>query len=660
MWFGKNIMTKLGLVLAMAVPALAADVAPLEFEGATASDYQAYWNKLMSFKMWGTDSIYLGRAQMPSLSGAIGTANNFTLKDDRHFLGGPIYVGNNFTGGNGTDTIVSGPVRVNGTFDAGTNHNVFHGTYCVGAADADAQRDIKNTDAHHYGDTHVDYFGEKGYDAPKGALNEGCSAVEEVPTYLSIPDVKDLPSNAAMIPVNANGDVVVDGVYVIDVPPIDGDEKMYDYYINGSFNIGSSGKLIIRMQSSKSLARFFLSGSFKLASSSIVQVVYVDEGAKYEYAAESHKAVNGSYGKWTNISKEKPVDNKDYAGNLLFHCKDRIAWPSMNGGAYVQGSFLSLKDIELGSNLVLAGQLLAKRILVQNEFDGKSFRYVPFDPPILEPTAGGGNILYEGHTSDNVKIELDKDHENNITFDYCFQFEGTVAVGSDYAMKADIADNLPIYDPATKTCSGTPLSSGFKSGELTLEKPIVLHVEDDDDLEHEFEEFKIWILNLDGAVLANGEHDGYITLKIKDNDTKPFGADYEVVGTEDVPYYFDAFTVTNAKGNPVADYSVKIESLPSAGSLVLVNAAGQDSVILTKGDVIPSSAISSDHDVGKFVLRFDDDDYTEGPAPDPVKAIDRYNFEFRVVDKGNASEEAFRHLPSEGSSPQEDDHERNG
>ncbi len=642
MWFGKNIMTKLGLVLAMAVPALAADVAPLEFEGATASDYQAYWNKLMSFKMWGTDSIYLGRAQMPSLSGAIGTANNFTLKDDRHFLGGPIYVGKNFTGGNGTDTIVSGPVRVNETFDAGTNHNVFHGTYCVGAADADAQRDIKNTDAHHYGDTHVDYFGEKGYDAPKGALNEGCSAVEEVPTYLSIPDVKDHPSNAAMIPVNANGDVVVDDVYVIDVPPIDGDEKMYDYYINGSFNIGSSGKLIIRMQSSKSLARFFLSGSFKLASSSIVQVVYVDEGAKYEYAAESHKAVNGSYGKWTNISEEKPVKNKDYAGNLLFHCKDHIVWPSMNGGAYVQGSFLSRDTINLGSNLVLAGQLLATYIIVQNEFDGKSFRYVPFDPPILEPTAGGGNILYEGHTSDNVKIELDKDHENNITFDYCFQFEGTVAVGSDYAMKADIADNLPIYDPATKTCSGTPLSSGFKSGELTLEKPIVLHVEDDDDLEHEFEEFKIWILNLDGAVLANGEHDGYITLKIKDNDAKPFGADYEVIGTEDVPYYFDAFTVTNAKGNAVADYSVKIESLPSAGSLVLVNAAGQDSVILTKGDVIPSSAISSDHAVGKFVLRFEDDDYTEGPAPDPVKAIDRYNFEFRVVDKGNASEEAYK------------------
>ena len=641
MWFGKNIMTKLGLVLAMAVPALAADVAPLEFEGATASDYQAYWNKLMSFKMWGTDTIYLGRAQMPSLSGAIGTARNLTLKDDRHFLGGPIYVGGNFTGGNGTDTIVSGPVRVNGTFDAGTNHNVFHGTYCVGAADADAQRDIENTGAHHYGDTHVDYFGEKGYDAPKGVLNEGCNAIEEVPTYLSIPDVKDIPADAAVM----NG-FTVSGVKVIDVPPIDGDKKMYDFYVNGGIEIADgNNKLIIRMQSSRSLARFFLNTTITLHSQSVIQVVYVDEGAQFEYAnPETHLPKDGSYGKWTNVTESNVtyVDNKDYAGNLLFHCKGLIDWPAMNGGAYAQGSFLSLDTIKLGSNLVLAGQLLGTYVKVQNEFDGKSFRYVPFDPPVLEPTAGGGNILYEGHTSDNVKIELDKDHENNITFDYCFQFEGTVAVGSDYAMKADIADNLPIYDPATKTCSGTPLSSGFKSGELTLEKPIVLHVEDDDDLEHEFEEFKIWILNLDGAVLANGEHDGYITLKIKDNDAKPFGADYEVIGTEDVPYYFDAFTVTNAKGNPVADYSVKIESLPSAGSLVLVNAAGQDSVILTKGDVIPSSAISSDHDVGKFVLRFDDDDYTEGPAPDPVKAIDRYNFEFRVVDKGNASEEAYK------------------
>ena len=634
MWFGKNIMTKLGLVLAMAVPALAADVAPLEFEGANASDYQDYWNKLMSFKMWGTDSIYLGRAQMPSLSGATGTAKNFELKDDGHFLGGPIYIGGNLKPAQGKDTIVGGPVYVVGRFDAGNNGNEFHASFCVGDYNDAAQRDIVDKSiAKHWGlesNPPVPYFGEKGYDAPKATLQGGCNPNDYVPTYLTIPDVPALPVDA----VKLDG-FSVSGTKVIDVPPMDGDKKMYDYYVDGSITIpDGNNKLIIRMQSPKSLARFFLSGTVELASSAIIQVVYVDKDAVYKNGAWKHE--DGS------AVIETPVDNKDYAGNLLFHCKENIDWPSMNGGAYVQGSFLSLKDIKLGSNLVLAGQLLAKRILVQNEFDGKSFRYVPFDPPILEPTAGGGNILYEGHTSDNVKIELDKDHENNITFDYCFQFEGTVAVGSDYAMKADIADNLPIYDPATKTCSSTPLSSGFKSGELTLEKPIVLHVEDDDDLEHEFEEFKIWILNLDGAVLANGEHDGYITLKIKDNDAKPFGADYEVVGTEDVPYYFDAFTVTNAKGNPVADYSVKIESLPSAGSLVLVNAAGQDSVILTKGDVIPSSAISSDHDVGKFVLRFDDDDYTEGPAPDPVKAIDRYNFEFRVVDKGNASEEAYK------------------
>ncbi len=639
MWFGKNIMTKLGLVLAMAVPALAAEVEPLEFEGANASDYQDYWNKLMSFKMWGTDSIYLGRAQMPSLSGAVGTAKNFTLKDDRHFLGGPIYVGGNFTGGNGTDTIVSGPVRVNGSFNVGVNDNVLHGTYCVGSANDDAKQDIKATPERHYGESHEAYFGKKGYDAPKGTLNEGCSAVPEVPTYLTIPDVKDVPGDAAFIPVNGSGDVVVNGTYVIDVPPIEGDKKMYDYYINGSFNIGSSGKLIIRMQSSKSLARFFLSGSFKLASSSIVQVVYVDKDAEYEYAATSHKAVNGSYGNWTNVSKEEPVDNKDYAGNLLFHCKDRIVWPSMNGGAYVQGSFLSRDTINLGSNLVLAGQLLATYIIVQNEFDGKSFRYVPFDPPILEPTAGGGNILYEGHASDDVKIVLDKDHDNSITFDYCFEFEGLTNTGSNYANAADVVDDLPIYNPSTKSCSKTPLSSGFKAGETSLEKAITLHIFDDDELENEYEEFKIWILNLDGAVLADGEHDGYITLKIKDNDAKPNGADYDVNGTEDVPYYFDAFTVTNAKGDAIPNYSVKIKSLPSKGSLVLVDAAGKDSVALEAGALIPSTAINTDSDVGKFVFRFEKDDYLPKEADN---ALERYDFDFWVVDGlGNISEDSY-------------------
>jgi hypothetical protein len=51
MWFGKNIMTKLGLVLAMAVPALAADVEneafpldPLVFPGASDDEAQELWS----------------------------------------------------------------------------------------------------------------------------------------------------------------------------------------------------------------------------------------------------------------------------------------------------------------------------------------------------------------------------------------------------------------------------------------------------------------------------------------------------------------------------------------------------------------------------------------------------------------------------------------
>ena len=672
MWFGKDIMTKLGLVLAMAVPALAAEVDPLRFAKVGPDEsilkdasgkpilvdadlHQPYWNKLMSFKMWGTDSIYLGRAQMPSLSGAVGTAKGLKFKDDNHFIGGPIYVGHDFEGAQGNDTIVSGPVRVNGSFKPGANTNILHGKYCLGGYNDFAERDIKNTKLTHYEKPKTPYYGDKGYDAPEGVLNQGCSDAEvsEVPVYLTIPDIPEgtlIPSDAASI----IGNVSVSKTYIIDVPPMDGGKKMYDFYIDGSINIETGSKLIVRMQSSKSLARFFMTGSLNITSSSQIQVVYV-ENAEYEYVnPTTHLPKDGKYGQWviTSETVQKPVKNEGYDGNLLFHCKGDISWPAMNppsaedkdDGGYVQGSILSTGTIDLGSNLVLAGQLLATRIIIQNEFNGKSFRYVPFDPPVLEPTAGGGNVLYEGHKSDKVKIELDKDHENNITFDYCFQFEGVKKTGTNYAMKDDLTDDLPIYDPSTKTCSKTPLSSGFAAGSLTLDKPIELHVADDEDLENEYEEFKIWILNLDGAVLTNGEHDGYIPLKIKDNDSKPLGADYTVVGIEDTPYYFDAFKVTNSSGKAVADYSVRIETLPSAGSLVLLKTDGSDSLTLDSGDEIPASIINADPDVGKFVFKFDKDDYTEGPNPDPKKAIDRYNFEFRVVYKGNASENAYKAL----------------
>ena len=66
MWFGKNIMTKLGLVLAMAVPALAADTYPLYYTGKTTAQNNDYWDSLMIFKAWGTTGVDIGgRSALP-------------------------------------------------------------------------------------------------------------------------------------------------------------------------------------------------------------------------------------------------------------------------------------------------------------------------------------------------------------------------------------------------------------------------------------------------------------------------------------------------------------------------------------------------------------------------------------------------------------------
>ena len=237
-------------------------------------------------------------------------------------------------------------------------------------------------------------------------------------------------------------------------------------------------------------------------------------------------------------------------------------------------------------------------------------------------------------------------------FKYCFEFKGKNVVAADKTQDEDDASCQDVGDG--KACSQTtfplyvngscvnPGHSGFDPDETTLNVPITLKAYDDDIIEHDMENFLIHIVDLDGAVLENGEHDGVLTLQIKDNDSQPIGSDITVTGgIEDVPYKFDVFPVTNSSGTAVlTNYSVKIETMPKAGTLVIVDKNGKDSVIVKKGSVIPSTVINAT--TGKFVFRFDENDYTEGPKPDPNKDVDRYNFEFRVLAANNSvSKDAY-------------------
>ena len=529
----KTVLNKLWLVLLMAGVASAADVAPLVFDSLTTYynadgsiddalkvQHQNYWNKLMTFKMWGTEGITMGHASTPDVNGAIGTAKNgITLYNGEHNLGGPIYVGGSITFGDGPDAFLSGPVRVTGDFASGQNTNSFYGTHCIeGSATKANGKDLNNDFARI-----ID-----GKDSVMGRLFQGMAAtvgacsydsVPAVPTYLSIPDVPTETNLSYATVIDVVGeDFVVSGTRTIDVPNIKivGTDtlKMYDLYINGDIELQAGAKLYIRMESPRSLVRIFLNGTVKAASSSQIQVVYAGEGA--EYLGNS----------WINVTAPKYVDNKEYAGNVLFHCKKDIDWSSMNGDAFFQGSFLSLGNIKVGSNLVLAGQLLGNTLDIDHDFKGDDFRYVPFDPPVLSTAEGVKTYLVEGHKQDTVKISLDKKATTTIDFEYCFDFGGTVD-GKDpngNAARADIATaDIPLFNG---TECVNPRKAYFDIDSVNLRTPIILTALDDKidegtDSKPGKETFRIIIQNLNAATLKDGSHDGFITLEISDPDLDP-------------------------------------------------------------------------------------------------------------------------------------------
>ena len=496
--------------------AFAADVWPLQF-GDTApvsaedsAKQQKYWEKLMTFKMWGTIGISMGHASAPDVNGAIGTAQGpMTLRNGDHKLGGPIYIGGDIEFQNGPDVFLSGPTRVKGDFNTGSNGNSFYGTHCIEGVASTQNQNIASVE--------VEFKNDK---EPVGRLAQGAAAklgmcsydsVPDVPTYLTIPDVPALPANANVV----SGDITIneDQTYTINVPPNSNGSNIYDIYVGGNIVMGARSSIVILMENSKNLVRLFISGSIIANSSSTIQVAYVEDGAQYT-------------GNTWNSTNPKFVKNEDYAGNVLFHCKEDIDWSAMNKNSFFQGSFLSKKKIKVGSNLILAGQLLANELEIDHEFDGSSFRYVPFDPPVLQTAEGVKTYLVEGHKQDTVKIALSKPATTPIDFEYCFVFDGTVD-GKDangLAARVDITTaNIPLFD-GTKCVN--PVKAYFDVDSINLRTPILLTALDDKidegtSAKPGVERFRIRIENLNAATLKDGSHDGFIDLEISDPDLLP-------------------------------------------------------------------------------------------------------------------------------------------
>ena len=552
MWFGKSIMTKLALVAAMAVPALAADVEPFHFAHAGSSHdaQQAFWNYMMKYKMFGQEGIEFHgtNIKVPDTSGWFGTATGgFTLLNGEHVVGGHVLIGGNMTfrSGDGKENFKTGPMRVLGnvSVDNWNSPNTINGAVCVkGTVDDKFANDVNSANRY--------FTGGRGYsNCPTDVnLSGKRDSVPEVKTELTIPTF-DASGVVWQDSIGANGDGKV--VY-LDVPYDENAKKMYDVYID-KIGLHASSRLIVRMQSEGRLTRVFLRRGFYFEDHGRVQIMYMDENAKYE---------NGS---WSGSGKM--VQNKDYKGDLLFYTTVGFDWPARMPQDTLQGSYITTGLISIKQQMTLAGQLLADTIFVDANFDGSGFIYKQFDPPVVDikPAAMAGGGFKEDDTDRVIPISLDTTVGYPVGFDYCFDVVAnptgdTVSI-SDFNKKSDDSKypEFPICSRGEKGHVSIPANS------KTPAENVYLNVKFDK-LDEPTEYLKFKIFNLVSAVLPKG-NSGVFYLPIENTPLFNF---------KEVKDHYD-IAENSAIGDTVA--KIELEGISDADILVSMADNGTEATV---------------------------------------------------------------------------------
>jgi hypothetical protein len=371
----------------------AAEVEPFVFANIAADhdSQQAQFEYMLKYKLFGRDYLQMGRRVIiPDASGWNGSANNITSAEQIS-LGGPTLAGGSISLGNECK-LTTGPIRAT-SLTAGNDNgaSLFAGTIC-----------LENTS--------VSSEVQRGIDRANGNVTDSCPELPNPPADLSIPTIT-WPSDGYIddIIVNANNGEAGSVAY-IDVPDGEGTYDIYIHKIYLNYGTGKNGaKLYIRMQDGGRLTRIFVE-DLKIGNHSTFNVVYrTDDG------------------------DEVIQTQKQYRGNVMFYSNNDITF-SNTDNVPIQGTFITTGKISLNCNLDFAGQLLANQLYVGDDFKGENFKFVPFDPPILDikfPELGEDGGLRENNTTVSIPISLDTNANVDVHFTYCFDLRDGVEL-SDF------------------------------------------------------------------------------------------------------------------------------------------------------------------------------------------------------------------------------------
>ena len=463
------------------------------------------WDYLMKYKIFGQKGIEFlgGNINISDKTGWFGTSQgSWTMANTGHRVGGPILIGGSVQFHDGSDTVITGPMRVTGSVDAGQNFsgsngsNVINGHVCVAKnVNAEFAKLVK---------TNFQHFGSNYSSCPSA----GGDSVPPVKTDLTIPLVKDneLPAYGTTISYRCqNAENLPKGSFCIndttgyiDVPAskketeAEREADMYDIHFS-TFTMKNVSRIVVRMPSTGRLTRIFIDSTITIEAHPHIQIVYMDESAVYDTAKHS----------WADSAAYRPIQNDKYTGNLLFYAKKDIVWPAIIHTDSIQGTFISQGTIHVQQQMTLAGQLLAKNIKIDANFDGSGFIFVPFYPPRIDPAALASGKYVENDKLVPIDIKLDKIPTTDVRFNYCFKTPGDDGT-TNFAEPEDIKDGDPSDMPRCGASTGSKTDSvlihaGSVSPTDSIYKAWV-RVAKDGSVEGD-EWFYICISNLSGAII---------------------------------------------------------------------------------------------------------------------------------------------------------------
>ncbi|MCF0215357.1 MAG: cadherin repeat domain-containing protein [Fibrobacteraceae bacterium] len=609
----------------------AADVRPFKFKNASSdlTAQQGEWNKLIRYKLFGTgtkggDGIHFKGMNtfITDSLGYVGSAKgNLNMTGNiHHIIGGPILFGGSYRNSDGTDTLLTGPVRFDGDFVSdfnGRNTNYFVGDYCIGGKINDIA--ARGVSVAHGTVLNASSCTKGSEDDVVKNYNHYCDELDLHPskcddsTYVPLVDrnldIPELDTNVTWLPgITAMDPTQEDSVYYIDIPPngkktdICATSGVCDLFFE-SIAFKKTGKLVFRMPPNGRLTRVFVKESITNLGIGSYNNIEILQAPSNDLWDGEHWNIIADYGMWpdktpsgkdTTVYKGKNiVPNKSYGGNLLFYLNEYFEIGASKKN--IQGTFIVNDDILIKQHTSFAGQLMAKKITIDAEFRAQDFRYVPFDPPIMELDLFDHAVLNEGpefvDKAQYITLELSKTPMMNISMKYCFEFSESANKHPEWGREhkndsASYAD-VDLDRSELNLCKDGSKELSLSAGETKTVKIKVYVV--DDTLSERAEYFRLKFFDMNGAVLADGSRSGYYDIKIVDDDDIPLSKDGSITGFEDEVLHFNdsSFYAVTSDSLPLDGYSIVFVSVPTKGSFLFNDKK------VTIGDTVVSTELDN-------------------------------------------------------------------